>query len=98
MKQIFDWLREQVLEEAIVDGELRSTEVVFLPLQDFVDLVDEAEAKWEKDCCEWKPTHLHNHARFSNCMVKFDELHRQDVECFNFCPYCGKRIKISEVE
>ena len=97
MKQIFDWLREQVLEEAIVDGELRSTEVVFLPLQDFVDLVDEAEAKWEADCCEWKLEDAEANLYVTKCEKRQLIFEGTPTENdYKYCPYCGR--KISEVE
>ena len=102
MKQIFDWLRGELNKEIEWYKTHGSNEDlkrgIIGATNRALTLTNEAEKQWKQDCCEWKPTHLHNHARFSNCMVKFDELHRQDVECFNFCPYCGKRIKISEVE
>lgn len=59
--------------------------------------VDEAEAKWEAECCEW--VHKRYHA---NCLCKCNDNHffldYDLVSSFRVCPYCGKPIKISEVE
>lgn len=105
MKEIFDWLREQItthLEQCI---ELREnsldkfTEIGYGHRIDVYNrtlrYINEAEAEWEADCCEWK------HARsFVNCFCKCNGIMvEHDLAIgFEFCPYCGKPIRISEVE
>lgn len=102
MKQIFDWMRNEVLDEALIDGEMHSTDNVFLSLHDIAEIINEAEAKWEADCCEWKG--------FDNSLIEGKVMWTYETTCkkyipeertskyFRFCPYCGKPIKISEVE
>ena len=89
MKQIFDWMRKQPLKAfEVYDGSIG-----VYPCE-VNRLIDEAEAKWETDCCEWKK-------------YEYDILFPYKTSCghsevffdtFKFCPYCGKPIKISEVE
>ena len=58
-------------------------------------LINRAESDWEKDCCEWK--HRETHAWcLSDCSGLYEDYDL--VFCWKFCPYCGKPIKISEVE
>lgn len=95
MKQIFDWLREQI-NEAHKLNKLRLGLGMRLdaPYNLFNEIINEAEAKWEADCCEWKK-------------YEYDILFPYKTSCghsevffdtFKYCPYCGKPIKISEVE
>ena len=59
MKQIFDWLREQMqIKSDIIHHNWEETndEKQFkchTAYDDTIRMVDEAEAKWEADCCEW---------------------------------------------
>lgn len=76
MKQIFDWLREH-LEETANDVSPNTDKLVVLARVE--RLINEAEAKWEADCCEWEA---------------LGDYHKT----WKFCPYCGKPIKIVEVE
>ena len=97
MKQIFEWLREQT-QEALVSNKLRiglGMKLV-VPYNCFTDLINEAEAKWEAEVCEWK--------RFKNFELiiaphdKTITLQTFDLKDYPYCPVCGKPIKISEVE
>ena len=74
---------------------------------DAISLVHEAEAKWEADCCEPIPLDKEKYSSFFNESFVFmgcsegDEpraFDRQAVLDMVYCPYCGKPIKISEVE
>ena len=101
MKQIFDWMREQFGK---IIGEVQSpADVVWNnAVKMCITKVDEAEAKWESDCCEWKG--------FDNSLIEGKVMWTYKTTCkkyipeertskyFRFCPYCGKPIKISEVE
>ena len=83
MKQIFDWLREQSFGNVKLNGN---------SFAEIYRIIDEAEAKWEKDCCEWKEIswNVYNaHESFCGDNI---------LKEWTYCPYCGKRIKISEVE
>ena len=105
MKQIFDWLREQIENKSNyepVDYDYCdmacSGEQGFIAREDALDAINEAEAKWEAEVkvCEWKQEKYLNFA-LSTCTTSCGK--RYDIsEDFKFCPYCGKPIKISEVE
>ena len=95
MKQIFDWLREQ---NGKLIGEVHSpADVVWNnAVKMCITKIDEAEAKWESDCCEWK---WHNAYRYADSCCEFGtDTHRINLLNFKYCPYCGKPIKIVEVE
>ena len=87
MKQIFDWLREQRVNTIeLSDGR------ICVELSLVRELINEAEAKWESDCCEWKEIswNVYNaHERFCGDNI---------LKEWTYCPYCGKPIKIVEVE
>ncbi len=94
MKLIFDWLREQMEESSYEEEDYFSTSYTVIDLEDAIDKINEAEAKWEADCCEWKKYEsdiiFHYQTSCGHSEVFFDTI--------KFCPYCGKLIKISEVE
>lgn len=117
MKQIFDWLREQMsklhkknpydsywehdkyLMENVVIAERDET------IKKVRELINEAEAKWESDCCIWKleeNTGIAWHCADGKCStynssyIKNLRIVLEDFDCI--CPHCGKPIKISEVE
>ena len=93
MKEIFDWLREQIYGNN--DKAKNFSKDTYVVNKKYVDkIINEAEAKWKEDCCEWKP-----HDKAKNVLMVHGELHyRHYVSEWKFCPYCGKQIKISEVE
>ena len=109
MKQIFDWLREQMqsnsnaseaemyymLDEdrgqCCLYSEIDLEEQKSKQWLDAKSLVDEAEAKWEQDCC----IRVVGKPFTSSCGQKWDKW--TDVG-EPYCSKCGKRIKISEVD
>lgn len=102
MKQIFDWLRGQIETKAFRQG---FSNDVFVRVEDVGNIINEAEAKWEADCCEWKleeNTGIAWHCADEKCStynssyIKNLRIVLEDFDCI--CPYCGKPIKISEVE
>lgn len=99
MKQIFDWLREQMRERIKAYQTLDTTEtavdVAIKETERFIEYINEAESKWEAETCEWE--HIEHYV---NCFCKCNGIMvEHDLAIgFKFCPYCGKRIKISEVE
>ena len=104
MKQIFDWLREQIENRCNyepVDYDYCdmscSGEQGFIAREDALDAINEAEAKWEKDCCEWKKNiyFFGGHDYSSGCGTRIP---LNSLEYHKYCPFCGKPIKISEVE
>ena len=60
-----------------------------------LDMVNEAEAKWEEDCCEWKK-YKDKRINYKNCKWRNEDIDEYSVEQFEFCPYCGKKIKVVE--
>ena len=106
MKQIFDWLREQIRERIKLYQTLDVTEtavdVAIKETEKFIEYINEAEAKWVasasgvKGCCEWK---IDAEAQWytsykTSCGNSIITGKRRD----NYCSKCGKPIKISEVE
>lgn len=135
MKQIFDWLREQIDKERepeynIADGAFNEG------LSVAISIINEAEAKWEAehctecencgtkvekdsngdyvcglcgrdtarlreleeetDCCEWVlERELVGIPIYKTCHKTQPYYNDRDKK---FCTYCGKSIKISEVE
>lgn len=101
---VFDWLREQI-NKNIYSIPLQNNHGVKFKAIDIADvenIINEAEAKWETDCCEWEG--------FDNSPIKEAEMWTYKTTCqmyireeytdthWKFCPYCGKPIKIVEVE
>ena len=103
MKQIFDWLREQ-MEEAkfpITDCKVCVKANGIQVTDDAVlyeranEIINEAEAKWEGDCCEWKKSLVYGYIKNPHTGRIFsNEPSMQNV----YCNTCGKPIKIMEVE
>ena len=95
MKKIFDELREQMKDRIKAYQTLDVTEtavdVAIKETERFVEYINEAEAKWEAELCEWK-LDKEIYSYDSSCG------HYLDNHGFKFCPYCGKPIKIVEVE
>ena len=93
MKQIFDWLREQIGNRT--DG---FNSIAMIDVNRVHDIIDEAESKWEAECCEWTELIEYKQRVYANCRFTNDSLDAMSIGYFKFCPYCGKPIKISEVE
>jgi hypothetical protein len=97
MKQIFDWLRGQIDKKSI-NGISESGAFVtsFIHSKIAKLCIDEAEAKWESECCEWKfEKELVGISVYKTCLKTQPYCYDIDKK---FCPFCGKPIKISEVE
>lgn len=92
MKQIFDWLREQIVHTA---EDVSPNMDKLLVMYNVEKLLNEVEAKWEAEVCEWKHKEYHS-CCLSECNGVYEDY--DSVLGWEFCPYCGKPIKISEVE
>ena len=93
MKQIFDWMRER-LEELLREPSYRHNGDDFnTGIVDAESILDEAEAKWESDVCEWENPKNCKHIFKSHDKIVADNI----LLSWRFCPYCGKPIKIAEV-
>lgn len=95
MKQIFDDMRKEI--------DIHSDKACFMPDDTEViaesrlkQILDEAEAKCEADCCEWEQTGLSEPPRYfeAHDLMAYE----LDICLWKYCPICGKPIKISEVE
>ena len=93
MKEIFDWLREQMEEISYEEEDYFSNSFLVIDSEDAIEKVNEAEAKWEAECCEqWD---LQKDATFVPIHSIFYLV--DEAKYWKFCPHCGKPIKISEV-
>lgn len=94
MKQIFDWMHEH-LEETAQDVSPNTDKLVVLARVE--RLLNEAEAKWEAEVCEYKPRKAW---KIGYCYKTGCGNERTSTVYSNvkYCEYCGKPIKISEVE
>lgn len=109
MKQIFDWMREQFKEDiewyethGINEDFNRG---IIGEANKGISLVDEAKAKWEADCCVWEAKRFFtfDDDDYDDSVdfvyePHFDNHYHRDKSEWNYCPVCGKPIKISEVE
>ena len=89
MKQIFEWLREQIEKPTY------HVEAVLLK-ESFENAINEAEAKWEAEVCEWKRGKTK--VMILSPHNPQSAMWTEDVKMYPYCNCCGKRIKISEVE
>ena len=96
MKEIFNSIRNKASQ--------CSDKACFMPYDMMVvsenemkKIIDEAEAKWESEFCEWKKNIYffggHDYSSGCGTMIPLNSL-----EYHKYCPFCGKPIKISEVE
>lgn len=99
MKQIFDWLREQI-NKNIYSIPLQNNHGVKFKSIDIADaenIINEAEAKWEAECCEWTRCEISKHIIVSPHNPVFSQFD-VNLKLTPYCPACGKKIKITEVE
>ena len=97
MKQVLDWLREQMRKHIYTDF----TETDSIEFETAISLVDEAEAKWEsefvrcKDCKHWEDVDTN----WCTEHVKFCNIGTYAVGENGYCVYGERKpIKISEVK
>lgn len=57
------------------------------------EIANEFSKEYNNDFCEWKMFKANARLRHKNCMFSEDTV---DPWKFNFCPYCGKKIKVVE--
>lgn len=106
MKKIFDGLREEMQKridrcEANDTPDIEEGRRMFIlgkqgGLEKAVELLDEAEAKWEADCCEWKLEDAEANLYVTSCgkgKLVFEDMCTPTEDDYKFCPYCGKKIK-----
>lgn len=92
MKEILNKIKELPVYEFGVS--LMNAER-FVKVSDLEKAINEAEAKWEEDCCVW--TFMEG-VEDCRCGCNSNHVDYMIVTKYNYCPYCGKHIKISEVE
>lgn len=95
MKEIFDLMREKIyINNDKAKNFSKDTHVVN---KEYVDnIINEAEAKWKEDCCEWEYSEVEEQWETS-CGVLLNP-NSNDREVTHYCCCCGKPIKIVEVE
>lgn len=64
-----------------------------IPRGSLQKIIKEAESKWEAEVCEWKLT---KGRVFFPYKAACGDNFFSDGDNYNYCPYCGKRIKIAE--
>ena len=92
MKQVFDEIREK-LQEIKVRMTYDADVIWNSAVAECISKIDEVEAKWNEDVCEWKPF-----GPRGLWEISCDEVYAcpvdSGVEWFNYCPKCGKKIKV----
>ena len=98
MKQIFDWLREQMRKEIVCNHTtpIKAEHARIIAFENSIKLVNEAEAKWESDCCEWKYDDEEDYYETSCGNLQIIMGGTPTENGYRFCLYCGR--KIVEVE
>lgn len=97
MKQIFDWMREQMRNMTYEADDWNGETYKAVDLDDAEEIINEAEAKWEADCCEYEYHVAPSKDIYflTSCKNRHNGML---IANRPYCPYCGKRIKIVEVE
>lgn len=90
MKQIFDWMRDRVEDNSYeVTAPYKA-----ISRNTTMEIINEAEAKLEADCCEWTPNKYVGRMCYTSCGYANSYNTIED----KYCRHCGKPIKILEVE
>ena len=90
MKKIFDDLRTAIEGHSVNCGRARIVDYHIVRT-----FINRAEAELEAESCEWV------HKRYgANCMSGCARvfMNYELLLGFKHCPYCGRKIKITEVE
>ena len=96
MKQTFDWLRAELNKEIEwykvhgANEDLRRG--IIGATNRALTLTNEAEKKWESDCCEWKHNETADFWEASCehlCIFMADGPKENE---YAYCPYCGRKI------
>ena len=92
MNQILDNLRAEVEQGSVSCGGVK-----LIDMHKVRTLINKAESKWEKDCCEWKPMKCLEF-QLSDCVTSCGHAEHYSTGIDKYCRHCGKPIKFSEVE
>ena len=97
MKEFVDKLIEKLTKVKGHYGYYGSEECEYIPYDYSISIINELADEYNNDFCEWKFTKsVVNGGYFysSSCNHKrFSDLHN-----FEFCPYCGKKIKVVTID
>lgn len=92
MKQVFNEIREKLNEIKV--GMTYDADVIWnAAIVECILKIYEAEVKWNEDVCEWKPFGIDDLWDIS-CDEVYARPADGGVEWFNYCPKCGKKIKV----
>lgn len=64
-----------------------------VPYDEVIKIVNQLAEEYNNDFCEWKPIIANARMKYKNCEFAEDTT---DTFMFEFCPYCGKKIKVVE--
>lgn len=109
MKAIFDDIREKLNDYIEEYSDMDSNglhNLKWCAMQEALCVVNEAEQKWEEDVCEWKrtPRGMCENVNTDTSMMYYNYKSScgwstgNQGSRFKYCPMCGKKIKIREVE
>ena len=97
MKQIFDWLREKIDKYSYDTENCGGRYIDIIEEKNAIDIINEAEAKWESECCEWRLCDEEENVYDTSCRNPHILIEGTPKENnYEYCPYCGKRIKVVE--
>lgn len=89
---IFDVLKTKLEESPhqVTINFKRVGKAKYIAVDDVIKLINQVEQKFENDFCEWKHMPV-----TEGLFVSHGEPEKlMNVESWDFCPYCGKKIKI----
>ena len=87
MKQRFEWLREEIEANSV---DVSGADII--GAHRVRCLINTAESKWEKDCCEWW---FDRTQKFWRCSCEEGQDYEVDApndNGYKFCSYCGRKI------
>ena len=87
-------LREQVAKKIDITALSDELWCMNFAYKTVVDMIDLAIERAEEDCCEWRVTDYYYVPTCDRQLPIADVLAKK----FMYCPFCGKKIKLLEVE
>ena len=85
MKQVFNWIRDQIEDRSAAIGEMK-----IISAHNARTIINKAENNWEDDYCKtWK--YKENN---SFVQVHGTNYHVDDAKYWKCCPYCCRKIRV----
>ena len=97
MNSVFEKIKEKLeeLKDGSGFGGTLATMYGDKKIQEAISIVEEVEKEYREDTCEWEEKIVNKELVYKNCKFDIGEI---SPYTFSLCPYCGKKIKIKEVE